>query len=901
MKLTFTIQYHTSWGQQVCILGSLPALGNNIPTKALKMNYIENGQWEASIQVRSLASFSYTYVVVDANGHTISEWGNPREIEIPASYKNAIIQDNWRSNGTDKTFYSSAFTESFCARKQQTSFIPIDSPKTVRFSIHVPRIDSSLCLAIVGNQPALGNWDNKKALVMQDTHYPEWTAEMDASNVNNPIEYKYVLYNRTKKTIVSWEKGANRTLEIDVVIANQLVLKNDETFRYDIPNFKAAGIALPIFSLRTENSFGIGEFADLKPLVDWSAKTGQKVIQTLPINDTTRSRTNADSYPYSSITVLALHPAYINLIGIGKLKSKKEMDKFAQIQESLKQFKTVKYQEVIEAKWEYFRLIYKQEKEKTFSSADYKQFFAENKQWLLPYAAFCYLRDKHSDSNFRNWKNFSVFDWDKIDDFFKPEFADFDEAMIHIFLQYHAHKQLLEASNYAKSKGIVLKGDIPIGISPDSVEAWMEPHLFNLDSQAGAPPDPFSATGQNWGFPTYNWERMEKDGYQWWKTRFQKMAAYFQAYRIDHVLGFFRIWRMSADDVQGLLGHFDPALPLTADEIKGFGTWFDYDRMVKPYIREHVLNGLFGDYTNEVKERFLDIEQYGVYRFKKAYNTQKKIEAFFIKNQDKMEEHKIAILQNGLFALFCEVLFIEDSKKQGTFHPRIAFHSTYSYRDLDNGAKNALNNLYNHFYYQKHNDFWKEQAMKKLPALLQATNMLVCGEDLGMIPECVPSVMHDLYIMSLEIERMPKDPKEEFIHMPNVPYLSVCTTSTHDMNPIRGWWEEDRGTTQRYFNNILNEWGEAPQFCEPWVCEKIVARHLHSPAMLVVLPFQDWLSINGKYRRENILEERINVPSDPKHFWCYRMHFTIEELLENDEVNDKILALTQQAGRNSTM
>ena len=272
----------------------------------------------------------------------------------------------------------------------------------------------------------------------------------------------------------------------------------------------------------------------------------------------------------------------------------------------------------------------------------------------------------------------------------------------------------------------------------------MEPHLFNLDSQAGAPPDPFSATGQNWGFPTYNWERMEKDGYQWWKTRFQKMAAYFQAYRIDHVLGFFRIWRMSADDVQGLLGHFDPALPLTADEIKGFGTWFDYDRMVKPYIREHVLNGLFGDYTNEVKERFLDIEQYGVYRFKKAYNTQKKIEAFFIKNQDKMEEHKIAILQNGLFALFCEVLFIEDSKKQGTFHPRIAFHSTYSYRDLDNGAKNALNNLYNHFYYQKHNDFWKEQAMKKLPALLQATNMLVCGEDLGMIPECVPSVMHDL-------------------------------------------------------------------------------------------------------------------------------------------------------------
>lgn len=898
MKLTFKIQYHTVWGKQLFIVGSLPSLGRDIRTKALAMNYIENGNWEASINIKKTAEFSYKYIVMDADMDYIEEWGTDRKVKLSDSFSEYFFEDAWRTNGEDKTFFSSAFTESLIVRPKQNNTLPrIDSNKVLRFSIDAPRIGKDLCFAIIGNIKQLGNWEANNAIVMNDDNFPQWQAEIDASDIIAPIEYKYVIYNPERKIVVSWENGPNRTIQ-KLDIKKGIYVKTDETFHYDIPNWRGSGVAIPIFSLRTKESFGIGEFSDLKKMVDWASITGQKVIQTLPINDTTRTRTNADSYPYSSITVLALHPVYINIFGLGILKNKTEMKKFEKLQVELNNTETVKYQEVVSAKWDYFRQIYQQEKTKTFQSKEYKTFFEENRHWLLPYGAFCYLRDKNGDSKFNNWGYFSVFDWDKIDDFFKPEAEMTDEANIHLYLQFHAHKQLLDASNYAKQKGVILKGDIPIGISPDSVEAWMEPCLFNLDSQAGAPPDPFSTTGQNWGFPTYNWERMERDNYQWWRTRFQKMATYFQAYRIDHVLGFFRIWRMSSHDVQGLLGHFDPALPFTEEEIRNFGIEFDYDRMVLPYITEDVLQNHFGKYTNSVKERFLDMEKPGFYSFKDIYNTQKKIEAFFIKNDEKLEPEKLSIIRDGLYALFCEVLFIEDNKEEGKFHPRIAFHSTFSYRELNDETKNGLNNLYNHFYYQRHNDFWKEQAMKKLPALLKATNMLVCGEDLGMIPECVPHVMKDLFILSLEIERMPKDPREEFVALQNIPYLSVCTTSTHDMNPIRSWWEENKNLTQHYFNNVLGEWGAAPLFCEPWICEKIINRHLNSPAMLVILPFQDWMSINGKYRRQNLTEERINVPSDPHHFWCYRMHLPIEELLTLNELNDKMIEMTVNSARN---
>ena len=902
MTIVFSINYHTNWGQRLLVSGSIAELGKNVPAKAVPMEYVSNGEWRLVVNVKkATTAFTYKYLIFNENTKTYTEEYMPTRTAVLAEGSNTcLLDDTWRSNGVDKTFYSAAFTEGLISRTTKAKkMAALTSPTTLLFSISAPRVANGYSLAIVGNIKELGSWDEKKALVMSDEQFPLWQVGIDATELMGVIEYKYVIYDTKNKSVVTWEEGANRVIRAVDIKGGMTYNRNDEVFRYGLAPWKCTGVAIPVFSLRTEGSFGIGEYADLRKMSDWAKVTGQKIIQTLPITDTTRFRTNADSYPYSSITVMGLHPIYINIFEMGTLKDAQKMEYFYGLQKQFNQSPTVMYQEVGAAKWEYFRLIFAQEGKKVMASAAYKKFVKENAEWLYPYAAFCYLRDANNNCNFRTWGKYAVYNEQQIMDLFTAEESQF-EANLHIYLQYNAHIQLLASVKYAKANGVVLKGDIPIGISPESVEAWMEPELFNLDSQAGAPPDPFSKTGQNWGFPTYNWDAMERDGYAWWKKRFQKMATYFQVYRIDHVLGFFRIWRMSSGDVQGLLGYFDPALPMHPDEMRNnFGVWFDYDRMVKPYIREHVVNEKFGDIAGKIKNNFLDLVSPGCYAFKEDFNNQRKIEAFAYEHPELLDIN--GWVYNELLALHGEVLFIEDKKKPGHYHPRITLQETLSYRDLDWNVKEALNNLYNHFYYHRHNEFWKEQAMKKLPALLRATNMLVCAEDLGMIPDCVPQVMNDLYMLSLEIDRMPKDPTQEFVNMNTVPYLSVCTTSTHDMAPIRGWWDEDRGVIQRYYNYMLGQWGEAKQDCEPWICEIILKRHLYSPAMLVILPFQDWMSIDGEQRRVNYAEERINIPSDPHHFWCYRMHKSVEELLEMDQLNARIKQLGIDSGRSCEM
>ena len=449
--------------------------------------------------------------------------------------------------------------------------------------------------------------------------------------------------------------------------------------------------------------------------------------------------------------------------------------------------------------------------------------------------------------------------------------------------------------NYAHSKGIVLKGDIPIGIDRESVDAWENPRLFNLDCQAGAPPDDFSILGQNWGLPTYNWEEMNKDGFKWWKNRFRKMAEYFDAYRIDHILGFFRIWQIPMTATHGLLGTFYPALPFSEDEMRNqYDFWLDKDLQTTPYIMDYFLNDFFGEYTEEAKNRFLYVKSPGRYGLKEEYDTQAKVVEYFnsLEQNEKNEKFK-----NALLGLIDDVLFIEDSEQKGKYHPRISAQYTYIYRSLNDYERWCFNRLYNDFFYHRHNDFWYGKAMWKLPPLLDSTDMLVCGEDLGMIPDCVPAVMNRLKILSLEIQRMPKDPQMEFGNPMTYPYLSVCTTSTHDMPGIRAWWEEDREKTQHFFNNMLHEWGNAPYYAEPWICERIVAMHLNSPAMLTILPLQDWLSIDGKLRRKNPQEEQINNPAVSPHYWRYRMHLTIEELISCEEFNTKIKNMIYHSGR----
>ncbi len=727
-------------------------------------------------------------------------------------------------------------------------------------------------LAITGSCDALGNWSKALQLNTDQPVYATVTIECAGA-----FEYKFVLTDGASGAIIAWEEGWNRHSG-DISSAREEVKIITSPANLPFARWKAAGVAIPVFSLRTERSFGIGEFADLKKMVDWAVLTGQKVIQLLPINDTTMTGTWQDSYPYNANSTFALHPHFICLTDAGV----PEDDEYRALQQELNALPEVDYERVNGEKTRLLRKAFASTGKKVAATKEYKAFIAANAYWLYPYAAFRVLTELYAAADYTQWGSDAEYDEKIVDRLRKSHKADME---FHCFEQYHLYKQLADAKSYANSHGILLKGDLPIGISRTSADAWLNHRLFHMNSQAGAPPDAFSTLGQNWGFPTYDWERMSKDGYAWWKARFGKMAECFDAFRIDHILGFFRIWEIPMHAEHGLLGYFNPALPYSAEELKSAGFDVSGGRYVTPITDDYALHGYFGELTEYVKKNCLKDG-----RLRPFCSTQKQVSA-------KYAGEEQTLLREGLVNLLDDVLFIEDPRKKGYYHPRISAHSTNNYRWLEQWQKDAFNRLYDDFFFRRHNGFWKESAYKKLPELLSSTDMIACGEDLGMIPACVPETMAEMQILSLEIQRMPKSIEVEFADASHYPYMSVCATSTHDMNPVRAWWEEDRMLSQRFYNDVLGCQGAAPYFCEPWVCRRIVEQHLYSPSMLAILPLQDWLAMDGALRFEDPNKERINVPAISRHYWRYRMHLTVEQLLAEDSFNDEMRELIVNSGR----
>ena len=650
---------------------------------------------------------------------------------------------------------------------------------------------------------------------------------------------------------------------------------------------------MPVFSLRTRKSAGIGDFGDLKTMIDFVASTGQKVLQLLPINDTTITHTWTDSYPYSCISVFAIHPQYADLHALPELKNAKARAEAEKTRAELNALDKIDYEKVNDFKINYLRQIFNQEGEKMMKTAEYKAFFQDTELWLVPYAQYSYLRDKNGTADFNQWPDHQVWDEAERKALADPKTAAYKNVAFFYFVQFVLDRQMQEAHEHAKTKGVILKGDIPIGVNRNGCDVWTEPKYFNLNGQAGAPPDDFSANGQNWGFPTYNWFEMLKDGCQWWNRRFKNMARYFDAYRIDHVLGFFRIWEIPVHSVHGLLGQFAPALAMSREEIESYGLHFQEDRFTRPFITDWVLDRVFHERAGEVKEKYLDRLDDERYQMKPEVDTQRKVEALFADATDEKE----LWLRDGLYALISDVLFVRDHTNPGVFHPRISAQLDFIYESLYDNDKAAFNRLYNDYFYRRNNQFWYQEAMKKLPKLVQATRMLVCAEDLGMVPDCVPWVMDELKILSLELQSMPKDPSVKFGHLSRNPYRSVCTISSHDMPTLRMWWDENVQRTQEYYNTMLYRQGPAPHPLPGWLASDIISRHLTSPSMLCILSIQDWLATDEALRLPDADAERINIPANPKHYWRYRMHLNIEDLAADKRFVQSITEMISQSGR----
>lgn len=889
MKITFNIDFYTRIGQQVFVIGSVPELGNWDEQKALGLNF-NAGCCEQTIELKHYKNVSYRYFVKDfQSGELVYERGAIRELHLKNPSKTLFLKDYWKTyEGNNAVYNSSFFTKVLHERTKIKKQRP---EKATTLQIYAPKVQAGEYLYITGNQENLGSWSEEKALPLSDEKFPLWSLQISPKHLSLPLEYKYIIKKKSGE-LVAWETGENRKIT-ELPNESEKLIYTDENLRVYDNAWRGAGVSIPVFSLRTEKSYGVGEFLDIKELVDWTHTIGMNLIQVLPINDTTITHTWEDSYPYKPISVFALHPMYLHIPSLKRM-TVAEKQQYEKEKQELNALSKIDYEVVNQRKLKYAKDFFGKQKKRFLANSEFQKFFEQNKAWLQPYAAFCYLRDLHGTADFNQWKEYDTFTTRKLTKLTNPKAKNYDAIAFYYYLQFHLDKQLKEAVAYAHIKKIALKGDIPIGIGGKSVDAWQKPQLFNLGTSAGAPPDAFAIKGQNWGFPTYNWEEMAKDDFSWWKQRFQKMADYFNAYRIDHILGFFRIWEIPEDTKWGLLGHFNKALPYSTDELAEKGLWLDYVRYCKPYIREHILYELFGEHTDYVKEHFLDAVAFEQYALKENFNTQKKLITYF---KDKEYTQQDKDIQDGLMSLPAEVLFLQDPTNPALFHPRISLHSTLSYRDLDENTKHKLNALYTDFFYHRHNNFWCQQAMAKLPELVAATDMLVCGEDLGMVPDCVPDVMWQLKILSLEIQRMPKSDKVQFGHPAHAPYLSVCTTSTHDMATLRGWWEENRETSQQFYKTVLQKQGEAPYFAEPWLCEAILAQHLHSPAMLTVFPLQDLLAIDGSLRAENPEEERINVPSNPKHYWRYRMHLSLEELKQSKEFNEILETLIKNSNR----
>ena len=897
MNLNFHIEYQTVYGQDL-ILNIVSEKKKGVPkVSEYRMQTVDGVHWDCQVScvIGTGTSVDYFYSIENGGRKERREWGVVAH-RLEATCENGQIYDiydHWIDIPEDSYLYTSAITDCVVGKKiEQPRITPF--AKTVRLQVRAPQLSQGMALYVTGGEVAMGEWDDSKAIRMTEHNINEWLADIDAGELaDSLIDFKFFAKDDATGNIV-WEYSNNRSVQLPDLADGQVVVYDLSQAFFPLPPVRCAGTLVPVFSLRSRESFGVGDFGDLKKMIDWVAKTKQRVLQILPINDTTITHTWTDSYPYSCISIFALHPQYADLNQLPKIADKALADEMEQLRQELNALPQIDYERVNDAKVRYLRAIYEQEGKDTLASTEFKQFFKETEQWLVPYAQYCFLRDTNGTADFLKWEGHTSWNEDDRAALSNGRTKAYRDVAFYYFVQFILSEQMKAAHEYARANHVILKGDIPIGVNRFGCDVWSEPRYFNLNGQAGAPPDDFSVSGQNWGFPTYNWDEMIADGCQWWVRRFQNMQQYFDAYRIDHVLGFFRIWEIPATAVHGLLGHFSPALGMSREEIEGYGLHWQEDLFTTPFITDWVLDRVFHERAQEVREKYVEPKWEGHYRMRPEFDTQKKIEAAF----EGCTEERDIWLRDGLYSLVSDVLFVRDHKDSNKFHPRISVQFDFIYENLYDSDKAIFNRLYNDYFYRRNNQFWYHEAMKKLPLLVNATRMLVCAEDLGMVPDCVEWVMNELRILSLELQSMPKDPKVRFGYLSRNPYRSVCTISSHDMPTLRQWWDENWERTQTYHNTMLHRGDAAPHPLPGWLARDILSRHLYSPSMLCIISLQDWMAMDENLRLDDPDAERINIPANPKHYWRYRMHVNLEDLMENQDFNGNMIEMITNSGRN---
>ena len=841
-RLNFRMEFNVSGGDSVSLSYCFRRPTGEEAKGRLQLEEMDSGVWTGFLTIDcNVNSIKYGYEIIRSGELLRSEWGGmPHSIKFNGERSSWIVSDKWCDSPFCNYMQTGLFKKFY--QKSTASYGEVslsgEQPDALIFDLPMCGLDDGEVLLLAGDAEECGAWSLERAVPMTCTGFNRWQCVIDTTALRGRIlSFKFVAYNK-ETNAARWEQGGNRTYYI--ADEGQPVVRRVtfEGLDFGAPRLRVAGTVIPLFSLRSENSWGVGDFGDIKLFAEWLAETGQHVLQLLPVNDTTIYGGAGDSYPYNCVSVFALHPQYVDISALPALKDGRVRAGLQRRAKRLNSGDTFDYTAVNELKNTYLRKLYDERGEEYVSSEGFRQFETEQQEWLRPYCVYRFLSGKLSPGP-GNWGKYDAYDGDTYGRVLAEYHEALGEMQYHAVVQYILYTQLKDAHSYALSLNVALKGDIPIGVAPDGVDVWCYKELFNRRGSAGAPPDAFSADGQNWGFPTYNWEVMARDGYAWWRRRLKYMSNFFDAFRIDHILGFFRIWEIPSYVRSGLSGHFRPSMPLTVEEINAAGFRFDADRHSCPTA---------ADLPSETP---------------------------------------------------ADLLFIPDENREGCYHPRIMASDTLCYKRLDECDRMAFDRIYEDYFYHRHTNFWFEEAMKKLTPLLSATSMTVCGEDLGMIPACVPWAMKNLQVLSLEIQRMPKEYGQRFARTEEYPYLSVATPSTHDMSTLREWWLEDRDDTQCFYNSSLGYEGKAPMEMSGAIAKAIVSQHLQSPSMLALIAWQDWMAMDEKLRRKDAFAERINIPSNRGHVWNYRMHMSIEAMLKARTFNKSLVRIISESGRST--
>lgn len=777
----------------------------------------------------------------------------------------------------------------------------------VRFEVFAERVRLGDEVCVMGELDELGGGDVLNAIGMEDCDSPVWTVCVSIRPEVTEVRYRFVIREKVGGILVGGDEhdrvfklnaGDKEFLEKGVGEVGMVCVGGDDTLMLE-RRWKGAGVALPVFSIRSKRSCGVGDFEDLKEVVDFCVRGGFQLLQLLPVNDTTTGNEYRDSYPYSAVSSFALHPQYLRVEGLGEM-GRKLGDEFERERKRLNQMENIDYVQVMDVKMRFICKLYAMYKDEFLQSKEFMNWFEQNQNWLVPYALFRFFMEVNGSANFDQWgarQHVSVKDMRKLA---APDTFHFDYLGVVYYTQFHLHKQLAAAAEYAAENGVVFKGDLPIGVNRYCTDTWVNPHLFRLHMQAGAPPDFFSEHGQNWYFPTYDWEAMSKDNYGWWRSRLGHMAKYFHAYRIDHILGFFRIWEIPESFKTGMSGRFYPAHGISRHELESLGLW-DIERYCMPYVHDGLLHEMFHDDWWKIKDRFFE-PVYDRLRFKEAYNTERKVEkALKLPDSAPDVEKKFnERVKRHLFTLFNNVCLLRDVEDPDMFHPRFMLQNTSSYAQLQSDEwKGRLYNLHEDYMHRRQDELWKKNGLERLPMMKSASKMLVCGEDLGMIPKCVPHVMVETSILSLAVQRMPAG-DVEFGRPCEYKYECVATTSSHDTSTFRGWWEEmPADARMRYWTDVMgrDRHNEPPECCIAEVAQWALEDHLASPAMWAIFPMQDLLAIDEELRRPDAVAEQINDPSNPEHIWCFRLHIGIEKIMEKTEFINKLATLNKKHNR----